>query len=195
MGEDGGAAAWVEDTCSSLSTAELFVQPDMGDGRFAEASSVLRTLLGWGFERSWPDDSQVVQDELQPYYEKVLGLVLPSLVVAALLLLCLLPLWVARCCAHRCCAPTRLSYSSKHKGRACGCCSLWGVAVLVCVVVGLLSSAQVVDGAHAQTCALHSSLGVIAKQARAIEASVDALSDLGSAYRRDAVTPAVGALE
>ena len=97
MGDDGGAAAWVEDTCSSLSTAELFVQPDMGDGRFAEASSVLRTLLGWGFERSWPDDSQVVQDELQPYYEKVLGLVLPSLVVAALLLLCLLPLWVARC--------------------------------------------------------------------------------------------------
>ena len=47
MGDDGGAAAWVEDTCSSLSTAELFVQPDMGDGRFAEASSVLRTLLGW----------------------------------------------------------------------------------------------------------------------------------------------------
>ena len=97
MGEDGGAAAWVEDTCSSLSTAELFVQPDMGDGRFAEASSVLGTLLGWGFERSWPDDSQVVQDELQPYYEKVLGLVLPSLVVAGLLLLCLLPLWVSRC--------------------------------------------------------------------------------------------------
>ena len=97
MGEDGGAAAWVEDTCSSLSTAELFVQPDMGDGRFAEASSVLRTLLGWGFERSWPDDSQVVRDELQPYYEKMLGLVLPSLVVAALLLLCLLPLWAARC--------------------------------------------------------------------------------------------------
>ena len=97
MGEDGGAAAWVEDTCSSLSTAELFVQPDMGDGRFAEASSVLGTLLGWGFERSWPDDSQVVRDELQPYYEKVLGLVLPSLVVAGLLLLCLLPLWVSRC--------------------------------------------------------------------------------------------------
>jgi len=71
--------------------------------------------------------------------------------------------------------PTRLSYSSKHKRRACGCCSLWGVAVLVCVVVGLLSSAQVVDGAHAQTCALHSSLGVIAEQARKIEASVDAL--------------------
>ena len=96
MGEDVGAAAWVEDTCSSLSTTELFVQPDLGD-RFAEASSVLRTLLSWGFERSWPDDSQVVQDELQPYYEQVLGLVLPSLVVAALLLLCLLPLWVARC--------------------------------------------------------------------------------------------------
>ena len=47
--------------------------------------------------------------------------------------------------------------------------------MLVCVVVGLLSSAQVVDGAHAQTCALHSSLGVIAEQARKIEASVDAL--------------------
>ena len=40
--------------------------------------------------------------------------------------------------------------------------------MLVCVVVGLLSSAQVVDGAHAQTCALHSSLGVIAEQARKV---------------------------
>jgi hypothetical protein len=98
MGADDGAAAWVEDTCRALSTAELFVQPDMGDGRFAEASSVLRTLLSWVLE-SWPD-SQQVRDEVQPYYKKVLGLVLPSLVVAALLLLCLLPLCVSRRCVR-----------------------------------------------------------------------------------------------
>lgn len=98
MGADDGAAAWVEDTCRALSTAELFVQPDMGDGRFAEASSVLRTLLGWVLE-SWPD-SQQVRDEVQPYYKKVLALVLPSLVVAALLLLCLLPLCVSRRCVR-----------------------------------------------------------------------------------------------
>ena len=190
---DGSAAQWVDETCQALSTAELFVHPDMGDSRFAEATSVLQTVIGWSFESSWPDDSQV-QDEVRPYFQKVLGLVMPSLVVAALLLLCLLPLWVARCCAHRCCAPSRPSYSSKHKGQACGCCSLWGLATLVCVVVGLLSSAQAAEGVHAQTCTLYKSLGVAAEQAKALNASVGALVAAGGAYNRDAVAPSVGAL-
>ena len=49
---DGSAAQWVEETCQALSTAELFVQPDLGDSRFAEASSVLQTIIGWSFENN-----------------------------------------------------------------------------------------------------------------------------------------------
>ena len=63
---------------------------------------------------------------------------------------CLLPLWVARCCAHRCCAPSRPSYSTKHKAQAFGCCSLWGLALLMCVAVGVLSFAQAAAGVQAR---------------------------------------------
>ena len=108
---DGSTAQWVNESCQTLSAADFFVHPDMGSTRFGEATTVLQTVIGWSFEKSWPDDSQV-QDELRPYLQKVLSIVMPSLVVAALLMLCIAwsqcpSLRAAHAATHRAWSPSR----------------------------------------------------------------------------------------
>ena len=82
---------WVNDSCHSLPDSGGFGNVLEGNARFGDATAFLREMIGLSFfENSWPDSSQM-QDELRPYLQKVLGIVLPSLVVAGLLLLCASP--------------------------------------------------------------------------------------------------------
>jgi hypothetical protein len=189
-------AEWVETNCNPLPNDNGFVaMPSTlkDSARFDAALSFLQKMFGWIMDEEHPTDSEV-QEELRPYMEQVFAIIAPGLIVAALLLLCWLPLWIARCCAHRCCAPSRPSYGTKPKAAAGGCCAFWGLATLMCMVVGILCCMQVAVGLQAETCTLHQSVSLTADQMDTLDASVSAMQQAGDAFQAEALTPFLSSL-